>query len=288
MRAWVVVLGMGCIGPVPGSSPPYDTGVGPGQRTLACYLGPDRRGQTCFEAVEGAFDDRDYDYPPPFGGSAQYRAPRRFLDLSDIDPGVAVAPNFVMNELATEARGRFAVVQRGAVANLQAVRDRVGILVVNSGYRSPGYNASIPGSASSSRHLYGDGFDLDPRQTDLDALADACDAEGAGYVEVYTTHVHCDWRDDSLDPAFYDRPRSAVWTAEPERSATIVAHGDGFAAPAVGFDEGEPRRVWTARDASGEVLAIDEGATFVPPPATARLEVSVGRVLTRVLDLTPP
>lgn len=297
MRARVLAFGLAaaCNGDdaVP---PPADTDPGPADTAppapppaplpapldtaQACYPGPTVNGSVCLETRDIPGSPFDYRYPAPFGGSAQYRAPVRFLDLTAHSPRVELARNFVLGEFASTDRGRWAVVQAPAVAHLQAVRDEVGVLVVNSGYRSPGYNASIPGSATSSRHLYGDGFDLDPRETTLQDVADACRQEDAGFVEVYESHVHCDWRDDALDLAFYDGTRSAVWGVEAVRDATIVVRDGALRAPAEGFDEGEPLREWTAWDADGVVLSTATGRAFVPPDGTVEVEVLVGRVIT--------
>lgn len=280
----LVVLLVGCKKddpePVDGSVV-GDTGEtgGPSDAVPACYLGARRDHRTCLDAEPLPASVSGYDYPAPFSGSQQYRAPLRYLDLRSLDRQRSLAPNFVLGELASLGNTPFAVVQTHAVDHLQAVRDEVGPIMVNSGYRSPGYNATIPGSASSSRHLYGDGFDLDPSSVTLDDLAAACEDEGAAYVEVYVAHVHCDWRDDPLDPAFYGSARAAAWSVTPRRDATVVWRGDRLEAPASGFDEGEPLRVWSAFDADGARLTTEIGADFEPPADAAVVEVEVGRVV---------
>jgi len=37
---------------------------------------------------------------------------------------------------------------------LQVIRDEIGRISINSGYRTPAYNKSLPGAASQSQHLY--------------------------------------------------------------------------------------------------------------------------------------
>ncbi|MEN0063450.1 MAG: D-Ala-D-Ala carboxypeptidase family metallohydrolase [Myxococcota bacterium] len=297
MRVWWIVVVAGACGrkddvetPVidtqPVGSPPLPdpTNPDPGSRGEACYLGEFEDGQTCFVTRELVPTPSSYRYPPPFNGNPQYMAPTRHLDLDRLDPQTLVAPNFALGEVARVANGRYAVMQTHAIERLQAVRDDVGVLVVNSGYRSPGYNATIPNSATSSRHIYGDGFDLDPREASLQDLADACNAEGAGFVEVYVSHVHCDWRDSPLDLAFYDSFRSTPTLVTPFRSATIEESDGGLVAPAKGFSEGEPLREWVAFDEAGAVLDEATGPRFVPPEGTVRVEVSVGRVVHITLD----
>src|SRR5690606_7813237 len=97
-----------------------------------------------------------YTYPAAYQGSANYRPPVAYLDLLAVEASERLAPNFTLGEVAQASKGRYAVVQPHAVAHMQAIRDQLGALTVNSGYRSPGYNSGIAGSATYSRHMYGD------------------------------------------------------------------------------------------------------------------------------------
>lgn len=171
-----------------------------------CYPGADSAGDTCVPVV--AWDPAwgsDYEYPEPLDGSAAYSKPARFVDLSAVDPALALAPNFVLDEFMQEWKGRYGVYQPHVVETLQAMRsDSGGALYVNSGYRSPGYNASLEGSATWSRHMYGDAVDMYSATLSLSELGDLCESYGADYVGMYSSHVHCDWRYSPLEPAFYD------------------------------------------------------------------------------------
>lgn len=171
-----------------------------------CYPGADGAGDTCLPVV--AFDSAwgsDYAYPEPLDGSAAYAKPARFIDLSAADPGLDLAPNFVLDEFMQESKGRYGLYQPHVVETLQAMRSASGgALYVNSGYRSPGYNASLEGSATWSRHMYGDAVDMYSAVLSLDQLGDLCESFGADYVGMYSSHVHCDWRYAPLEPAFYD------------------------------------------------------------------------------------
>ncbi len=255
-----------------------DTGDPPPDPLEACYPGPSEAWTTCLPLVQPADLGSDYVYPAPYGGDPQYREPIAWLDLDAEDPGQALAPNFVLEEFAEAWKGRWAVVQPHAVASVQAVRDDVGVLIVNSGYRSPTYNASV-GGVESSRHVYGDGFDLDPASVSLDDLADACYAHGAGYVGYYATHIHCDWRDDDVDTAFFGAAASAPLgpPPPPARNAALARAGAAWTAPATGWDEGEPLREWTAYNHDGAVIDTWTGQRYAPPAGADRIEVVVGR-----------
>jgi hypothetical protein len=219
----------------------------------------------------------DYQYPAPYQGNINYRAPIRYLDLQTIDSTAAVAPNFTLDEFAQLFKGRYAVVQPHAVERLQDLRDALGPISVNSGYRSPAYNADI-GGAGSSRHIYGDGFDLDPVDVTLATLEAAC-TQNAGFLVEYESHVHCDWRNSPVDVGFFGLPDVfdpqldyPIFSAALEREPDT---GD-WLAPATGFDEGEPLRRWYAFDAADRVIAEARGRSFVAPPEAVRIEVVVG------------
>jgi len=262
-----------------------DSTGGPGDEV--CYPGADGRYNACY-----TLDPMTN--PPPSGYEynqgceasygSQYQTPAALLDLTTADPDDYVAPNFKLGELAQEWKGDYAVLQVHAVEKLQRLRDQLGPLVIISGYRSPAYNASVDG-ATCSRHMFGDAFDIQPQSASAQALVDACDALGAGYIGVYEQWVHCDWRYDTLDPAFYHS--GAFRTADdlPLLDARLEIHGGVWTAPAFGWDEGEPLRQWTAYDRAGNVLKTAEGRTFSPPEGTAEVEVVVGMAITRRLEV---
>ncbi|MBC8071803.1 MAG: hypothetical protein IAG13_25985, partial [Deltaproteobacteria bacterium] len=175
--------------------------------TEVCYPGEDESYTTCFALHY--FDPEappvGYEYPDALGGDPHYRRPVAFIDLDAVAPGTAVSPNFNLGELAQADKGRWAIVQPHAVESLQVMRESAGALLVNSGYRSPDYNAQIDGSATWSRHMYGDGFDLDPTAVSIDARELEGTAAGGTLVE-YETHVHCDWRDAAPALEFFGPP----------------------------------------------------------------------------------
>lgn len=260
-----------------GEQPPPAGGGGDGQ---LCFPGQSGDFSTCVPVVSAATAGSGYDYPAPLSGNTNYRAPIAFIDLEAVGD-VQIAANFTLSEVAQAYKGRYAVVQPHAIKRLQDLRNELGALTVNSGYRSPSYNASIDG-ATHSRHMFGDGFDLDPQAVSLSTLESACQSHGGMLVE-YTSHVHCDWRYDPVDTLLF----GSLALGQPERepgldlrtlpfSATLQLRDGLWTAPAVGFDEGEPMRRWTALDTDGEVIYEATGESFAPPSGTASLDVLVG------------
>ncbi|HHO53380.1 MAG TPA: hypothetical protein ENK18_21545 [Deltaproteobacteria bacterium] len=247
----------------------------------ACYPGVLEDYTACMPVVADSGFGSDYAYPAPIG--ANYAAPTRYLDLFVEDGSTMIAPNFRLDEIAQDWKGQHAVVQVHAIERLQELRDALGPLVINSGYRSPGYNASV-GGASSSRHMYGDGFDIDPVSVTLTELESECYAAGAGYVQVYVSHVHCDWRNDTQEAIFYGAaaPMVIAPLLAPEQLSVQVVAGPGgvLTAPAQGWDCGEPLREWVALGPAGEILGTATGRDFLPPEGTVEVEVTVGRNLT--------
>lgn len=265
----------------PDTGDPQDDPTG----TQVCYPGEDWNWDACVDVVDkDPAWGSEYGYPEPYGGSAQYTEPARFVDLEAVSSSLQVAPNFVISEFMSSWKGRYGVFQSHAVEHVQNLRDATGgAITVNSGYRSPAYNESV-GGVTYSRHMYGDAADMVPSAVSLDTLAAWCYHEGAGYVGMYTSFVHCDWRNDPLDPAFYDLEKGdgaqgpVAATPLPEHRAWIeVGPGGGvLVAPATGFDEGEPHRRWWAWDRGGNLLAREVATRFRPPLGTSRVAVDVG------------
>lgn len=178
-----------------------------------CYPGPDGDYSVCLPLVawDSAWGD-DYAYPEPLDGSAQYLAPAYFVDLASpgADPSLAIAENFVLDEVMQEWKGRLGLFQVHVVEKMQLVRDAIGgPLTVNSGYRNVTYNAGV-GGATWSRHQYGDAIDIASSAASLESLGALCEDLGAGYIGWYTSHVHCDWRDDPLDEGFFPAEADAA------------------------------------------------------------------------------
>ena len=70
-------------------------------------------------------------------------------------------------------------------------------LIINSGYRNPAHNASIPGAATQSRHMFGDAADIASNAGTWQALRAAGKSCGACVEPLRVSgpgHVHVDWR----------------------------------------------------------------------------------------------
>ncbi len=263
---------------------PKDTGE-PSTIEEVCYPGAAEDYTACLPLTAHRSSwGADYAYPEPYNGSQQYSAPARFIDLTTADPDLMLAPNFALDEVMQEYKGDYGLYQVHVMEYIQAIRDSTGTaLYLNSGYRNVTYNTMV-GGATYSRHQYGDAVDMYSSSASLSELADICDDLGAGYVSEYETHVHCDWRDDPLDAAFYDVGRSHTGAPGPDHRAELREVGGRWFAPATGFDEGEPLRIWSAWGADGELLEVGEGAAYVAPAEAARLTVEIGGQITVAAD----
>jgi lysozyme len=84
---------------------------------------------------------------------------------SSVEQGGKCSPNFTFREFKSSGNG-WIKVSRDLVLGLEEYRELVGKPVsVVSGYRDPGRNASIPGAAKNSQHMYGNAADLEPVKT---------------------------------------------------------------------------------------------------------------------------
>ena len=249
----------------------------PGDGISACFAGADGSGNTCVPTVGGTH----YNYPAPLNNN--YRKPIRWIDVEATDLSINVSPNFKMSEFCAPHKGQWQVLQPHAIDKIQQVRDQVGALQVNSGYRSPTYNASV-GGATKSRHMYGDAFDVVGLNVSQQTLYNTCNSLGAGYVAKYSSgHVHCDWRNVNVDTLFYGAAASSgeipqFFTVEDLR-AEIIPSGDGrYLVEASGYDdeEGELLNEWAAYDAKDNLIAESSEQIFIAPEGTATIRVIVG------------
>ncbi len=128
--------------------------------------------------------------------------------------------------------------------------------------------------------MYGDAFDVSPTSASLSSVDAECRAHGAGFVLTYTSHVHCDWRNDAKEDAFYGSGSSSLPPPPTGLSATTLNLGDLASVDVVGADCGEVLKEWTAFSSDGTVLTTFTGPDFVPPADTVEVEVVIGRAMT--------
>lgn len=266
--------------PEPDPNPEPDPEPDPNATNQACYPGLSGDNTTCLPVVTISA----YTYP---AGSGNYTRPIGFLDIDAVDLSTKVSPNFRLGEIAVRSKGRYQVVQPHAIRKLQQLRDSAGhALIVNSGFRSPDYNSSV-GGATKSRHMYGDAFDVMPGATGRDALMQKCRDLGAGYVAKYANsgHIHCDWRSSTLDSEFFGIVSNLIfgddrWSVL-DVEAELIVDGGVYSVEASGYDEteGELARDWVALDEDGNILAVEEAMTFVPPLGTHTVQVDVGGLI---------
>jgi hypothetical protein len=82
--------------------------------------------------------------------------------------------------------------------NMESWRTNYGAaLSLNRGYTTPRHNASIPGAATNSQHIYGTAADVASGSGDWQAKRDAAKLAGACCEPLSISgygHVHGDWR----------------------------------------------------------------------------------------------
>jgi hypothetical protein len=237
---------------------------------------------------------QDYRYPNPQNFSEPslrkfYVAPRVLIPIRASDVSRSVSENFVVGEFLQEFKGPYGVLTRILVDRIQKIRSRAGAAIeITSGYRSPGYNADLDGSADWSRHMYGDAADFRSDRVSLSRLNDLCRAESADFRLVYTRHIHCDWR-LSRDPAFYP----ALTAKEVVERERIIAGGkietesltlpDGrsmvrLKVTGLQIDETDGLLYeWSMTDNNGQqVRSQDEVITLINPSGVYKVSVVVG------------
>lgn len=182
-------------------------GVLTGPKT--CYMGEKSNGACVrLKTINGASEG----YLNPYSDSSfmagankeQYRRPVQAVDLVRTSPSLKIAPNFMVSEFMSTEKGNFGIFSTFVVKKIQEMRQAFGTaLKINSAFRSPKWNSGIDGSAKWSRHQYGDGLDISSTKANLQKTENLCKQFGATYTLKYTSHVHCDWRNEPVEPEFF-------------------------------------------------------------------------------------
>lgn len=252
-----------------------------------CYPGEFDTWDVCFDLVpKTGFADTGYNYPS--STDPRYAKPVNFLDLETAPATTKLAKNFRLDELMQAWKGRYGIFSAATMAHWQNVRTAIGVpLYINSGYRNVDYNASV-GGVTFSRHMYGDAADVTAQGgVSLQTIANACTAEGAGFIQLYAAHVHCDWRNDPLGNDFWPAGPSAG----PVLPTPSTLPGEGALPEGIWADVevvteaptvGQPLRL-EARWGPG----FDEGAPWVGWIVTRAGHVVADVGPTETLTLTP-
>ena len=212
---------------------PDDPEEEPINGNIVCFLGETSDHKTCMVTtdIKEILRKKEYKYKKPsrfLNNPDQYRKPYHLLDLDQIDPLLYVSKNFQIGEFLVRFKGQYGILAPILIEKLQLLRDALQAPIhINSGYRSPTYNKSV-GGANYSRHMYGDAVDMWSSEQSLDALKEQCIDQGASFYQLYRTHIHCDWRNHDLDPAFYppllEQPMSLTPMAEFQIQSELTYH----------------------------------------------------------------
>lgn len=171
----------------------------------ACYVGSACAPLKGIDAVKEGYKNPFTD--PTFMKNAnkeQYRRPVQAVNLKKVSQNLAISPNFKLSEFMSIQKGDYGIFSTTVLKLIQKLRDKTNAaLKINSAYRSPKWNAGIDGSATWSRHQYGDGVDIASTKVSLNTLVKYCKELGATYIDKYVSHVHCDWRNTKLEPQFF-------------------------------------------------------------------------------------
>ncbi len=85
------------------------------------------------------------------------------------------------------------------------------VFSINSGYRTPHYNATLPGAATTSSHMSGLGADISYASYDkgqIEAIVKALSEVGFRRFGMYGTHLHVDIDDSKTTPtAWFTSPK---------------------------------------------------------------------------------
>lgn len=174
----------------------------------------------------------EYNYKNPTGHfsstlARQYQAPTYFVDLENDLNSAVISKNFKTSEYMQAYKGRYAIYSPYVTDKIQQLRDRLGKAVkVNSAYRGPAYNKKI-GGATWSRHMYGDAIDFAVSGVSPQSLKKYCEDLGASFIQVYVSHIHCDWRLAPLPSEFYNTGAgqiTALSKAMPSLKAELHEH----------------------------------------------------------------
>ncbi|MGE0762351.1 MAG: D-Ala-D-Ala carboxypeptidase family metallohydrolase [Bdellovibrionales bacterium] len=278
----------------------------------ACYPGVTQA--VCYNTLElSKLPEQTalYKYPNPYTdpsfpqsfNKTQYLPPDRLLDLRLISVNQLLAPHFVRSEIMQDgaSRGYYGLFSVATLDRLEKLRSTLNKpMLITSGYRSPGHNAKLAGSAKWSRHTYGDAVDFKVAGTSYKTLAEQCLKHGASFYQLYTDHIHCDWRGLNSDKAFYPHQDETqnITAAAVQNEGRILARVMVQEAELPSLvletlvpkeDEGELLHEWQVMDQGGAVQTSQESLfRLAAVPGTYQILVRVGGSVVLQREITIP
>lgn len=204
----------------PSNNPkPPKQGDGDPLPNSVCYLKTSGQ-QACFTVYDRAEVHRaepKYSYIDSFNDPKfpsgldpwQYRSPINLLFHPEHEASTPLAPNFIRKEMlnANSTRGHYGFFSPDVLRRIQNIRSILDSpMIINSAYRSPGYNQTLPGAATFSRHTYGDAIDFKVPGKSFQQIAALCLENGASFYQIYSNHIHCDWRNTALNTQIFGQP----------------------------------------------------------------------------------
>ena len=108
-----------------------------------------------------------------------------------VENNIQLSKNFSLSEFACKHCRRVRV-DMSLVYALQKMRDIVGPIIIEIGYRCPEWNKTIPNAAENSLHIYGKAADIHCGQPYDEALRDIAEKCGFTGIGLYDTWIHVD------------------------------------------------------------------------------------------------
>ena len=255
--------------------------------------------KSCFNLIDAkSTQSSDYDYHDPFSDPYFPRSldPKLYIKPARLVPVFAehlnkvISANFEYGEFLSPRKGSFGILQKKALKKIQLIRTQSNVpIIITSGYRSPVYNSSVGGKRYS-RHQYGDGLDFFSPDTSLNNLKKLCYQNTASFVQVYESHIHCDWRKLQQDFHFFDigdgpsLDRLSIYSKLSSKIkiyARVIDNIISFEAQNVYKEDGEALVYsWTIQTPDGEVVEssdIKPELNFVP--GKYKISVTAGETL---------
>jgi len=108
-----------------------------------------------------------------------------------VENNIQLSKNFKLSEFRCKHCGKIKL-DMNLVHALQKMRDIVGVITVEIGYRCPEWNKTIPNAAANSLHIYGKAADIHCNHPYNEALRDIAEQCGFTGIGLYDTWIHVD------------------------------------------------------------------------------------------------